>query len=114
MVSLPARLTQRGGVRLAGIWKFAGWVWARVSRSVASICPRPNWVCKFQVKARTSRHRPSVRNSSAAAFASRACNAAAKPSSQACASAGAVAFLRSAIFIGFYFLAVWSSLAFSI
>ena len=31
---MPARLTQRGGVRFAGIWKFVGLVRASVSRSV--------------------------------------------------------------------------------
>ena len=39
MHSVPARVTQRGGVRLGGIWKFTGFVRASVSRSIARSRP---------------------------------------------------------------------------
>jgi toxin ParE1/3/4 len=60
-------MTRRGGVRRGGIWQFVAFVRAIVWRSVASIAGRPAMVCRFQVKASTSRQSPSGRNNSAAA-----------------------------------------------
>ena len=100
IVSVPARVTQRGGVRFAREYEnFSAAVRASVSRSIAAIAGRPAMVWMVQVKASTSRQRPSARNNSAAALASCACNAASKLSSQRCASAGAVACFLSATFI---------------
>ena len=99
IASLPARDTQRGGVRAGGKWKFFGCVRARVSRSVASMAVRPAMLWMVQVKASTSRQSPSGRNNAAAPAASCACSAASKRSSQARASVGAVACFLSATFI---------------
>ena len=98
MHSVPARSTQRGGVRCGGMRKSFACVRAKVCRSVSSIAARPDMVSMVQVKARRSRQRPSARNRSAAAAAS--CSAgAANFSSHSCASRAAVACFLSATFI---------------
>ena len=92
---VPARATQRGGVRFGGMRKFAGCVRASVSRSAASIAGLPAMVWMVQVKASRSRQSPSARNSAAAAAASCARKAASKPASQVSASASGVRRGRS-------------------
>ena len=66
---VPARMTQRGGVRAADV-EIRGLVRASVSRSIVSIAGRPAIVPMVQVKASTSRHRPSAQEQPATAPAS--------------------------------------------